>query len=1597
MFKRLILTLTLITCSLIGKAEADFQPGALLAPQPAATMASITGGHWGVNTPNLYLFGYNSLSDGGEGLFSYSSTSCVVDTGSCVQDLDGNYYKRTNLNGSLAQFGVTSGSVYDWNTHGAAATNITPILTAAETVNISHGTTELHTNGISVYMSTNYSQPGSVSFTCDGTIGPPNSTTWFNNLPSAVYKASGVTWDRAQRSTSVHNCYVAASFLTAKPTNAQTLSTLLSTMISNGDTGLICNNQGCNDHDLFIVGFDTGYETINAPESVVDNIFVDGDVCFWVDSVGGNTRWSKTQCFTYLTKGITNSEEDFDITKIENDGGLCKLTVTPSASDNPGILTDLQYANYIYATSLKSGPSSCEGQFKMSSINAGAGTFDLIGSAVLGPTTFGHWAIGSNTIYVTNGTNLSNGEVINGLDAQGIPTGTTVTSPVFLPPQTGGYITDTGGVANTYVANAPLATQPCKLADALNVAFTPIHTNTGASTLNITLQPHDVGPPDNGCTGGTTGPIGLVRQDNTALQANDLVANVPALVRYNATFSAWVLIQPKVILSVPTTAAQSANISITFTGTVCNGIGVGAGQCGASPQAIFLFTERVDAGGSPGGVAAGGTMAATCLLVGGPIAKELPDTDKVAGFQDDQAFCYGHSYEAHIQNSNETGITNFGTDSHGITDNPNTVILLVDGEVNNAHILGRKAGKGGRSIVVNTTYPNNSDRGCVTWEGAAVATTSGNSLNTDVEQGCLLMTTAVTNSNGISFVSNFASKVRLDVNQPNTSVYYESPAAKLITCTTGSSLALGQTCPSDVALPGAIIQVSTVSALQSGSFSGATAINLGGYYSLSDNGGGLLNLDNTCTVDNGNCFQTNNSTGDKYRRVSPRWDILEWGGKPDKTTDVSTPLTAGLLASSAANQPSFSMGSNTTGSSYLISSLLTIPSGVNLDCGAAPYVQPGSDDFRTLPNSLLLGNSGGIKVSGSGISNCNILKSNLNVAPPTDTQGAYTRLAAFTGTGVQCIADGCEFKNDSIIGFDTGLTYTGSIRNYNVDNVRVDANTCYAVRQGQENRQQVMDQAICQPLATTTATTGTTPQATKINLTSIADNGSGEIRINYASCVTTNCPLEGYQGWVVNGSSDQSIQGGWTLHNVTSTHSDLQGSSSSFIAGATVSMTTVSGSKFVTAASTLSSQVKATQTITGTGIPGGTTISFVEKAYNLIVLSAAATGSGTNNMTITDAASGVFTITTATVVAGGAGYVVGDVLTPDLNGGTLGTGPAQLTVATVDGSGAVLTVTITDGGNYTVIPGSPDTVTGGTGSGATFTLSDNTTGQLLLTANSRTGPCYTLLQTNDVLISNSHCYAHAVGLLAQSNTSRLKTDQVVFDDAGVLQDDTRIGIHLTGSASKNQIANFRVDNYFGHGVVDDTSHSSPASGNSIVHGLINSNANAGFNQSLIEVLGPASGTLKKSGFVFSDITSGSKGGIFIADDVYQVTSSANLMNLSTVYAQSVTAINKWFKGLSDTFSAIISFGTLPTVTGTGSPAIAPGSTNQAGKVTGGTSATSIVITFAANTWSNAPNCTVSPQTSVASFAYVTTISAITITQTATTGQIVNYTCTQNNG
>lgn len=117
----------------------------------------------------------------------------------------------------------------------------------------------------------------------------------------------------------------------------------------------------------------------------------------------------------------------------------------------------------------------------------------------------------------------------------------------------------------------------------------------------------------------------------------------------------------------------------------------------------------------------------------------------------------------------------------------------------------------------------------------------------------------------------------------------------------------------------------------------------------------------------------------------------------------------------------------------------------------------------------------------------------------------------------------------------------------------------------------------------------------------------------------------------------------------------------------------------------------------------------------------------------------------------------------------------------------------------------------------------------------------------------------------------------------------------------------------------------------------------------------------------------------LATPAFAVTGTQTTPNIGAALASSVTFV-----------------GTAPVLTGTGTPTCAStgnGCTNQSGDVTAGATATSVVITFNGGGFgTGVPSCNVTPHVQLVAFSYVVSATAITVTQTATSGDVITWFC-----
>lgn len=145
----------------------------------------------------------------------------------------------------------------------------------------------------------------------------------------------------------------------------------------------------------------------------------------------------------------------------------------------------------------------------------------------------------------------------------------------------------------------------------------------------------------------------------------------------------------------------------------------------------------------------------------------------------------------------------------------------------------------------------------------------------------------------------------------------------------------------------------------------------------------------------------------------------------------------------------------------------------------------------------------------------------------------------------------------------------------------------------------------------------------------------------------------------------------------------------------------------------------------------------------------------------------------ATISATGSGYSVGDILT--LNGGT-STTPATVYVLSVGGTGSIISSVLLGMGNYTVAPTGTLTVTGGTGTGATYTSAN------LLTTSKFAGLAVNNTSASGVTISS-------FGTTLPSQTGTISGTSVLTMVAGIINNGSNV-ITLGNSLAQRGSLNY---------------------------------------------------------------------------------------------------------------------------------------------------------------------------------------------------------------
>lgn len=408
--------------------------------------------------------------------------------------------------------------------------------------------------------------------------------------------------------------------------------------------------------------------------------------------------------------------------------------------------------------------------------------------------------------------------------------------------------------------------------------------------------------------------------------------------------------------------------------------------------------------------------------------------------------------------------------------------------------------------------------------------------------------------------------------------------------------------------PGAVVQVATVAALQTGTFSNNTAyINLGSYVTLGDGGAGTFTpcTSGPCTVDNGVVFQ--DAAGNKFLRQFSGHVHMSWYGVVDATSagcrtvanyggagcDSSTALTAAFAASAA-----YGDGWVTTDgrSIAILTGFPYVPPHQGLDCqltqGSIVSQTSTANRVYNLSNSIILNPAlapqGVYRDTFAGFQNCNVRPSWMGAFKPSGYTGTETDYVPtnpidmqifsrlYVGTATSGNGSATSLSNVTALGFDTCFDQANSGTGTTATNMASDCNIPGFIW-GQRGGTSFANIASA-PLNAHIQENGLSITTMRWPITRLADDGTGQIKatLNNTLLATTNCPTLSnclQTGFTVIGTNlydpvtpsqtkGDVTNGSSTILNVPNTQGNGQDGIGSVQLGSTVSDTGTAGCNF---------------------------------------------------------------------------------------------------------------------------------------------------------------------------------------------------------------------------------------------------------------------------------------------------------------------------------------------------------------------------------------------------------------------------------------------------
>jgi hypothetical protein len=350
-------------------------------------------------------------------------------------------------------------------------------------------------------------------------------------------------------------------------------------------------------------------------------------------------------------------------------------------------------------------------------------------------------------------------------------------------------------------------------------------------------------------------------------------------------------------------------------------------------------------------------------------------------------------------------------------------------------------------------------------------------------------------------------------------------------------------------------------------------------------------------------------------RVSKQsFDPKDYGADITGVADATAAIQAAQAAALAAGGGEIRI----EGMRLKVNSSLTVVAGCPIIGTYIPHSR-STVDYSTAKSALILAPTATINLgAGAYLQNILLISSTLPPLPATVQAGA-TMVAGFStaGTAVTAAGTGATLQDVQILGFALGI----SAQNYHqlsLDRVFLD---CYAGVDLRHAHDMVTFRAVeIWPFLTASQTWTTQTVA----ITGAADNGNGKPRI---TADTTNL-VTGNTVFITGVGGFTGVNTKCTVGVVDATHFDC----TNLVTAPAATGSVTNGSQYIKL-SAPDPSISNGQTVTGTGIPGSTTVSWVSNVTGWMRISQKATA--TNAAVALTFANGAYT-------SGGTAYLSND-------------------------------------------------------------------------------------------------------------------------------------------------------------------------------------------------------------------------------------------------------------------------------------------------------------------------------------------------------------------